>query len=79
MIIPLPFSEGFFKWFRVGTMIHYTSPLHTGPLCKKYLGSSDKCPEADRISKEALSLPIYPEMEDSEVDYICQQLTQFDW
>ena len=63
----------------IGTMIHYASPLHTEPLFKKYLGSSDKFPEADRISKEALSLPIYPEMEDSEVDYICQQLTQFDW
>ena len=63
----------------IGTMVHYASPLHKEPMFKKHLDSSDRFPEADRISKEALSLPIYPEMEDSEVDYICHQLTSFDW
>ena len=62
----------------IGTMVHYASSLHTEPMFKKYLDPSDKFREADRISKVALSLPIYPEMEDSEVDYICHQLTNFD-
>ena len=63
----------------IGTMVHYAAPLHTEPMFKKYLDPSDKFREADRISKVALSLPIYPEMEDFEVDYICHQLTNYDW
>ncbi|MEE8045900.1 MAG: DegT/DnrJ/EryC1/StrS family aminotransferase [Dehalococcoidia bacterium] len=63
----------------VGTMVHYASPLHSEPLFAKYVDAGDKFPEAERISKVALSLPIYPEMEDSEVDYICEQLTNFNW
>ncbi len=63
----------------IGTMIHYASPLHTEPVFSKYIGPDDKFPEAERLSREALSLPIYPELDDSEVDYVCDQLTSFRW
>jgi dTDP-4-amino-4,6-dideoxygalactose transaminase len=63
----------------IGTMVHYASPLHTEPLFSKYAGVNDKFPEAERLSREALSLPIYSEMTDTEVDYICEQITRFDW
>ena len=60
-------------------MIHYSSPLHSEPMFSRFVEPEDQFPEAERLSREALSLPIYPEMDDSEVDYICQQLTNFDW
>ena len=63
----------------VGTMIHYASPLHKEPMFAEYLDSESRFPEAERNSREALSLPIYPELNDVEVDYICEQLTNFDW
>ena len=63
----------------IGTMVHYSTPLHAEPMFSEYAGAGDKFPEAERLSREALSLPIYPELEDSEVDYVCQQLTSFEW
>lgn len=63
----------------VGTMVHYASPLHKEPLFADYINSVDNFPEAERLSREALSLPIYPELDDAEVDYVCEKLTRFDW
>lgn len=63
----------------VGTMIHYSSPLHTEPMFSEYIGPEETFPEAARLSKEALSLPIYPELDDSEVEFVCQQLASFKW
>lgn len=63
----------------IGTMVHYASPLHKEPMFAKYLNSGSNFPEAERNSREALSLPMYPELNDVEVDYVCEQLTNFDW
>jgi dTDP-4-amino-4,6-dideoxygalactose transaminase len=63
----------------VGTMVHYASPLHKEPMFAEYLNAESNFHEADRLSREALSLPMYPEIEDSEVSYICDQLINFDW
>ena len=63
----------------IGTMVHYASPLHKEPLFAEYFTTEPNFPEAERLSREALSLPIYPELEDSDVNYICDQLTIFDW
>ena len=63
----------------INTMVHYSSPLHTEPMFAGYIGPEERFPEAERLAKEALSLPIYPELADSEVDYVCEQLTVFKW
>ena len=63
----------------VGTMVHYASPLHEEPLFAEHVSPNDQFPVAERMSREALSLPMYPELEDSEVDYVCEQLTKFAW
>jgi dTDP-4-amino-4,6-dideoxygalactose transaminase len=63
----------------VGTMVHYASPLHKEPVFAEYITSNDTFPESERLSHEALSLPMYPELDDDDVDYICEQLTTFDW
>jgi dTDP-4-amino-4,6-dideoxygalactose transaminase len=63
----------------VGTMIHYASPLHREPMFAEYLNTESSFPEADRLSREALSLPMYPELDDTDVDYVCDQLTRFYW
>jgi dTDP-4-amino-4,6-dideoxygalactose transaminase len=63
----------------IGTMVHYASPLHKEPMFAEYLSAETIFPKAERLSREALSLPIYPELYDSDVDYICSQLANFDW
>ena len=63
----------------IGTMVHYASPLHKEPLFTEYLDADSGFPEAERLAREALSLPMYPELDDSDIDYVCDQLTSFDW
>jgi len=51
----------------IETKIHYTKPLDT-------VGSH---PVAEKICKRALSLPIYPYLSLSEVDYVCERINDF--
>ena len=63
----------------VGTMVHYASALNQAPLFADYVESDNSFPTAERLSKEQLSLPIYPELKDSEINYVCEQVMNFDW
>jgi dTDP-4-amino-4,6-dideoxygalactose transaminase len=51
----------------IETKIHYTNALDT----------AGSYPEAEKICKRALSLPIYPYLSLSEVDYICERINRF--
>ncbi len=59
----------------VGTGIHYPVPVHCQPAYagRIELGPSG-CPKTEIAAKEILSLPIYPEMTDSEVETVCAAL-----
>ncbi|MBI4824380.1 MAG: DegT/DnrJ/EryC1/StrS family aminotransferase [Nitrospirae bacterium] len=56
----------------IASTVYYPLPLHLQePL--KYLGLKEgDFPHAERASKEVLSLPIYPEIKDSEVEHIAE-------
>jgi len=58
----------------VGTQVHYPKVLYrqTALLEKKAT-----CPIAEQAVKEILSLPIYPEMKEAEVKYVCRQIRNF--
>jgi len=58
----------------VGAGIHYLSPLHlTGAY--KHLGyKKGDFPVAEEISGRIISLPMFPELMDDEVDYVCNIL-----
>jgi dTDP-4-amino-4,6-dideoxygalactose transaminase len=61
----------------IGTTIYYPKPLHLQP-CFAYLGYKEgDFPVAERICKEILALPMYPELTDDEVDYVCDTIREF--
>ena len=58
----------------VGTGIHYPVPVHLQPAYAQYGDGPGSLPVTERLAGEVLSLPIYPELSDDSVDYVCQVL-----
>jgi dTDP-4-amino-4,6-dideoxygalactose transaminase len=61
----------------VQTMIHYPRALFEHMLFNKYDYRAERLDAVQRVKETVLSLPIYPELSDEEVDFIAQRLCQF--
>jgi dTDP-4-amino-4,6-dideoxygalactose transaminase len=57
----------------IDVKIHYAHPLHELPAYQHYSGPSILS-AASALSRRCLSLPIYPELTDTEVEYIASSL-----
>jgi dTDP-4-amino-4,6-dideoxygalactose transaminase len=61
----------------VGVEIYYPLPLHMQQ-CFAYLGHKpEDFPESLRASRESLALPIYPELEPAQLQYVVDCLAKF--
>jgi dTDP-4-amino-4,6-dideoxygalactose transaminase len=70
--------QAFLKENDVSALIHYPTPIHLQPAYYGRLGREGSFPETERVSKEILSLPMYPEMTDDQIDTICTLIRFFD-
>ena len=62
----------------IGTNLHYPTPIHLQP-CYVDLGYSEgNFPVAERLSKQTVSIPLYPQMSDGQVEYVIQCLNEFE-
>jgi dTDP-4-amino-4,6-dideoxygalactose transaminase len=59
----------------IGAGIHYPVPLHKQPAYRN-LGYDQCLPETEKAAAEILSLPIFPELSEAQIDYICSALTK---
>lgn len=63
---------------RIGAGLHYPIPLHLQP-AYSFLGHrSGDFPAAEKIAGECLSLPMFPELEQSELDRVCDVIASAD-
>ncbi|MCJ8344921.1 DegT/DnrJ/EryC1/StrS family aminotransferase [bacterium] len=58
----------------IATAIHYPIPLHKQSIFEEQKGSFDV---AENLANEILSLPMHPDLKDSEVHYICDCIIAF--
>jgi len=55
----------------------YFSPIHKTRFYLKNSETTPKLPITDKISDEILSLPIYPDIKNTEITYICNKINSF--
>jgi len=69
--------QSFLKERGIGNSIYYPLPLHLQP-CFAYLGyKAGSCPEAERAAGEVISLPIYPELMQNQLDEVIAAVRAF--
>jgi dTDP-4-amino-4,6-dideoxygalactose transaminase len=59
----------------VGTDIHYPMPVHLQTPFAQY--ARGPLPETERLAREVLSLPLYPELPERDVDDVAEQVRAF--
>jgi dTDP-4-amino-4,6-dideoxygalactose transaminase len=59
----------------IGTDVHYPLPAHQQTPYAQF--ASGPLPHTERLADEVLSLPIYPELAEADVEYVCQALTAY--
>src|SRR3989344_8385370 len=61
----------------IATGIYYPIPLHLQEAFKELNHKENDFPVAEKVSKEILSIPIYPELSQEQKNYICNSIKEF--
>lgn len=61
----------------IGSTVYYPHPLHLMPVFSDLGYREGSLPVAERLSREVLSLPMFPELGDDEVDQVVESLARF--
>lgn len=60
----------------IGAGIHYPIPLHRQPVYAKQINANVFLPVTERIAKEIISLPMYPELNEKQIHYVVQTIKE---
>jgi dTDP-4-amino-4,6-dideoxygalactose transaminase len=58
----------------IETKVHYSEPIWSLPAYQRCYNTGQFFSCAEALSKRCLSLPIYPELTDNEVEYVIEQV-----
>lgn len=61
----------------ISTNMHYPIPIHLQAACKNLGYKKGDFPIAEKLAREILSLPMFPELKTNEIVYICTQIKNF--
>jgi dTDP-4-amino-4,6-dideoxygalactose transaminase len=67
----------FLKQRQIETGVHYPVPLHLQPAFSKLGHKVGDFPVAESIARQELSLPIFPEMTEEQIDSVCKCVREF--
>ncbi|MCA1647300.1 MAG: DegT/DnrJ/EryC1/StrS family aminotransferase [Chloroflexi bacterium] len=72
-----PAIQAFLAQRGIGTDVHYPLPVHLQAPYAEYGDGPGSLPSTEQLAGEILSLPIYPELSDDDVDYVCHTLRTY--
>jgi dTDP-4-amino-4,6-dideoxygalactose transaminase len=58
----------------IGTGVHYPIPVHLQPACRGMGYAEGDLPHTERAAREVLSLPMFPELSDDQIEYVAARL-----
>ena len=61
----------------IDTMRHYPSPIHLQPAYAGRVSGAGRLVRTERLYETIVSLPMYPELSDEDVDHVCGVLTNW--
>ncbi len=61
----------------IGCALHYPLPLHLQKCCAHLGYQAGDFPVAEKAARECLSLPIYPELTDSQIERVARTIKEF--
>jgi dTDP-4-amino-4,6-dideoxygalactose transaminase len=67
--------QSYLKERGIGTAIHYPKPVHLQPFYSNGLDRRGQFPVAEKTCDEILSLPLYPEMTEEQVEVVASEIT----
>jgi dTDP-4-amino-4,6-dideoxygalactose transaminase len=70
--------QAFLKQRGIGTGIHYPRPIHLQPAYAELEYSEGAFPATERLAAEILSLPMYAELTDAQIERIAAAVREFD-
>jgi dTDP-4-amino-4,6-dideoxygalactose transaminase len=69
--------QAFLKQKGVGSEVYYPVPMHLQG-CFAYLGiPAGAFPESERAANESLAIPVYPELNDAQAQYVVESIAEF--
>jgi dTDP-4-amino-4,6-dideoxygalactose transaminase len=61
----------------IHTGIHYPIPCHLQPACRPFQADQRRLPVTESVAGEILSLPMFPELREDEIDRVVSSITSF--
>lgn len=61
----------------IGTALHYPTPVHLQPAYLNRIRGYENLINTENLYKKILSLPMYPELNDNDVDYIISSVQEY--
>jgi dTDP-4-amino-4,6-dideoxygalactose transaminase len=68
--------QAYLKERGIGTAIHYPTPVHLQPFYTKGADKRGQLPIAENICNEILSLPMYPELTEQQVEFVASEVAE---
>lgn len=68
----------FLKKNGISCGIHYQIPIHLQPIYRELYGyTGGEFPESEKHAEECLSLPMFPDLKENEIRYVCDKIKEF--
>ena len=61
----------------ISTGLHYPIPLHLQPCFRDLNYKKGEFPATEQLAECGLSLPMYPELKDEQIEYVCSKIREF--